>query len=59
MLLGLLCGVTKRVDERIDEGVFRWFGHERGGKTGDQRDVERREKGRTGSRESYRRTKCS
>ena len=21
------CGVTKRVDERIDEGVFRWFGH--------------------------------
>ena len=28
MLLGLLCGVTKRVDERIDEGVFRWFGHE-------------------------------
>ena len=22
-----LCGVTKGVDERIDEGVFRWFGH--------------------------------
>ena len=21
-----LCGVTKGVDERIDEGVFRWFG---------------------------------
>ena len=22
-----LCGVTKGVDENIDEGVFRWFGH--------------------------------
>ena len=22
-----LCGVTKGVDERIDEDVFRWFGH--------------------------------
>ena len=22
-----LCGVTKGVDKRIDEGVFRWFGH--------------------------------
>ena len=22
-----LCGVTKGVDERIDEGVLRWFGH--------------------------------
>ena len=22
-----LCGVTKSVDEKIDEGVFRWFGH--------------------------------
>ena len=22
-----LCGVTKEVDERIDEGVLRWFGH--------------------------------
>ena len=21
------CGVTKRVDERIDEGILRWFGH--------------------------------
>ena len=21
-----LCGVTKGVDERIDEGVLRWFG---------------------------------
>ena len=21
-----LCGVTKRLDERIDEGVLRWFG---------------------------------
>ena len=21
------CGVTKRVDERIDEGVLRWFDH--------------------------------
>ena len=21
------CGVTKGVDERIDEGVLRWFGH--------------------------------
>ena len=21
-----LCGVTKEVDERIDEGVLRWFG---------------------------------
>ena len=21
-----LCGVTKGVDEKIDEGVFRWFG---------------------------------
>ena len=23
-----LCGVTKRVDERIDEGILRWFSHE-------------------------------
>ena len=22
-----LCGVTKDVDEKIDEGVLRWFGH--------------------------------
>ena len=22
-----LCGVTKGVDERIDEGVLRWFSH--------------------------------
>ena len=22
-----LCGVTKDVDEKIDEGVFRWVGH--------------------------------
>ena len=22
-----LCGVTKGVDKRIDEGVLRWFGH--------------------------------
>ena len=22
-----LCGVTKGVDEKIDEGVLRWFGH--------------------------------
>ena len=22
-----LCGVTKGVNERIDEGVLRWFGH--------------------------------
>ena len=22
-----LCGVKKGLDERIDEGVFRWFGH--------------------------------
>ena len=22
-----LCGVTKSVDEKIDEGVLRWFGH--------------------------------
>ena len=21
------CGVTKGVDEKIDEGVLRWFGH--------------------------------
>ena len=30
-LLGInsleLCGVTKGVEERIDEGVLRWFGH--------------------------------
>ena len=25
-----LCGVTKEVDERIDEGVLRGFGHVRG-----------------------------
>ena len=25
--IGGLCGVTKGVDERIDEGVLRWFGH--------------------------------
>ena len=31
-----LCGVTKGVNERIDEGVLRWFGH-----------VERIEKERT------------
>ena len=24
-----LCGVMKRVDERIDEGVLRWFGNVR------------------------------
>ena len=23
-----LCGVTKGVDEKIDEGIFRWFGME-------------------------------
>ena len=23
-----LCGVTKGVDERVDEGVLRWFGYE-------------------------------
>ena len=22
-----MCGVTKGVDEKIDEGVLRWFGH--------------------------------
>ena len=22
-----LCGVTKGVDERLNEGVLRWFGH--------------------------------
>ena len=22
-----LCGVTKGVDEMIDEGILRWFGH--------------------------------
>ena len=22
-----LCGATKDVDEKIDEGVLRWFGH--------------------------------
>ena len=22
-----MCGVTEDVDEKIDEGVFRWFGH--------------------------------
>ena len=22
-----LCGVTKEADERIDEGILRWFGH--------------------------------
>ena len=22
-----LCGVTKGVDEKIDEGILRWFGH--------------------------------
>ena len=22
-----MCGVTKGVDEKIDEGVFRWFGY--------------------------------
>ena len=22
-----LCGVTNDVDKKIDEGVFRWFGH--------------------------------
>ena len=26
-LIRELCGVTKGVDERIDEGVLRWFGH--------------------------------
>ena len=30
-----LCGVRKGLDERIDEGILRWFGH-----------VERVEKGR-------------
>ena len=29
-----LCGVTYVVDENIDEGVFRWFGH--GGDGGGQ-----------------------
>ena len=23
----VLCGVTKEVDERLDEGLLRWFGH--------------------------------
>ena len=22
-----MCGVTEDVDEKIDEGVFRWYGH--------------------------------
>ena len=22
-----LCGMAKSVDERVDEGMFRWFGH--------------------------------
>ena len=22
-----LCGVNKRVDKRINEGIIRWFGH--------------------------------
>ena len=26
-LISELCGVTKEVDENIDEGVLRWFGH--------------------------------
>ena len=26
-LVSELCGVTKGSDERIDEGVLRWFGH--------------------------------
>ena len=26
-LIRELCGVTKGVNERIDEGVLRWFGH--------------------------------
>ena len=34
-----LCGVTKGVDEKIDEGVLRWFGH-----------VERLENGRIAQR---------
>ena len=34
-----LCGVTKGVDERIDEGVLQWFGH-----------VERMENGRIAKR---------
>ena len=34
-----LCGVTRGVDERIDEGVRRWFGH-----------VERAENDRTAKR---------
>ena len=34
-----LCGVTKEVDERIDEGILRWFGH-----------VERMEKDRIAKR---------
>ena len=25
--IGELCGVKKGVDERIDEGAIRWFGH--------------------------------
>ena len=25
-----LCGVKKGLDERIDEGVLRWFGHVEG-----------------------------
>ena len=27
-----LCGVTKGIGERIDEGVLRWFGHVEGWK---------------------------
>ena len=34
-----LCRVTKRIDERIDEGVLQWFGH-----------VERMEKDRIAKR---------
>ena len=25
--IGELCGVKKELDERIDEGVLRWFSH--------------------------------
>ena len=25
--IGELCGVTKWVDKRIDEGILRWYGH--------------------------------
>ena len=43
-----LCGVTKGVDERIDEGVLQWFGH-----------VERMEKERIAKRVYARECACS